>query len=107
VRTQSHIEYDGCIKVELTLAADKPVLLDSLELRIAGRANAWGSNATSQPKSRWSKPTAIPVARSKGQILSAQTKCGARGTVAAALRKLRGVNRRFFRRPILPALASQ
>ena len=34
VRTQSHLEYDGCIKVDLTLSADKPVLLDSLELRI-------------------------------------------------------------------------
>ncbi len=35
VRVKSHVEYDGCVKVELTLSSlDKPVVLDSLELRI-------------------------------------------------------------------------
>ena len=35
VRTRSQIEYDGCVKVELTLAAvGQPVVLDSLELRL-------------------------------------------------------------------------
>ena len=35
VRAQSHLEYDGCVKVELTLSpTDKPVLVESLELRI-------------------------------------------------------------------------
>jgi len=35
VRVQSHLEYDGCVKVELTLSAlDRPVVVDSLELHI-------------------------------------------------------------------------
>ena len=35
IRAKSHLEYDGCVKVELSLTAQKqPVLLESLELRI-------------------------------------------------------------------------
>lgn len=37
-RVQSHLEYDGCIKVELTLTASaRPVVLEGLELRIPVR----------------------------------------------------------------------
>ena len=37
-RVRSHLEYDGCIKVEIALSPEKaPVLLDGLELRIPVR----------------------------------------------------------------------
>jgi hypothetical protein len=32
VQVKTHLEYDGCAKIELSLIAEKPVLLDALEL---------------------------------------------------------------------------
>ncbi len=35
IRAKSHLEYDGCIRVDLTISpTDKPVLIDGLELRV-------------------------------------------------------------------------